>query len=113
MTDITTNKTTSDRLFSLFRAVALVEGLTTLALFFVAMPIKYTTGDASWVKVMGPVHGYAFVAYLIMMGVALNGRDWSTTAWVRTTLASFFPFGTFLNDPYLKRLKAADDAKMA
>lgn len=86
-----------------FRFVALIEGLTTLALFFVAMPIKYLLGDPLWVQVVGPIHGYAFVAYLAMMVVALRGLGWSTGDWARTAFASFVPFGTFINDPFLVR----------
>lgn len=100
----------SDRLFGLFRLVAVVEGVTTILLFFVAMPVKYLAGDASWVQVMGPVHGYAFVAYLALMVLALRGRGWSGGDWMRTAFASFVPFGTFVNDPFLKRRRAADGA---
>jgi integral membrane protein len=108
MTEITPPSPTrsSDWLFTAFRLVALVEGLTTLALFLVAMPLKYMFDDPSWVPMTGLIHGYAFIAYIVMMGIALNGRGWGQGAWLRTTLAAFFPFGTFLNDPYLKRQKA-------
>jgi len=87
----------------LFRRIALVEGVTTLLLFFVAMPVKYLLDDPQWVQ---PVHGYAFLAYLVVMIWALRGRGWSTGDWTRTTLASFVPFGTFLNDPFLRRREA-------
>jgi integral membrane protein len=89
--------------FRLFRLVALVEGVTTLLLFFAAMPVKYLLGDPLWVQIVGPIHGYAFLAYLVMMVVALRGLGWSVSDWTRTTLASFVPFGTFLNDPFLRR----------
>lgn len=97
-----------DRLFGAFRLVALVEGVTTLMLFFVAMPIKYAMDDPSWVQLWGPIHGYAFLAYIGLMIVALRGRGWNAGDWTRTTLASFLPFGTFVNDPFLKRRHAAD-----
>lgn len=97
-----------DRLFTAFRLVALIEGITTLALFFVAMPLKYMFNDPSWVPMTGLIHGYAFIAYIVMMILALRGRGWSGAAWLRTTLASFYPFGTFINDPYLKRQKALE-----
>ena len=93
----------SDWKFGLFRAVALVEGITTLALFLRAIPIKYALGDPSWVQVMGPVHGYAFAAYVVMVPVALSGRDWSGRDIARVFLAAVVPFGTFANDGWLKR----------
>ncbi|MFE3836577.1 DUF3817 domain-containing protein [Pseudogemmobacter sonorensis] len=93
--------------FDLFRLVALVEGVTTLLLFFVAMPVKYLLDDPSWVAVMGPVHGYAFLAYLVAMVAALAGRGWGLADWARTVLAAFLPFGTFLNEPFLRRRRGA------
>ncbi len=93
----------SETLFRVFRIVAVVEGITTLVLFFVAMPIKYGLGDPGWVQLWGPIHGYAFLAYLALMALALRGRGWGGAGWRRTALASFYPFGTFLNDRYLVR----------
>jgi len=94
-------------MLGLFRKVALVEGITTLALFFVAMPLKYLADDPRLVPPVGMVHGVAFLVYLAVMVVALKGRGFTAVEWARTTAASFFPFGTFLNDPFLKRKEAA------
>lgn len=74
----------SETLFRLFRAVALLEGVAPMALFLVAMPIKYGLDNPLW------------------------GRGWSGPHGARTTSASFMPFDTFLNDPVLMRRKAAE-----
>jgi integral membrane protein len=87
----------------MFRKVAMVEGVTTLALFFVAMPMKYLGGDPRLVPPVGMLHGIAFLVYLGVMAVALPGRGFSPGEWLRTIAASFVPFGTFLNDPLLRR----------
>ena len=88
--------------YRLFRAVAFVEGVTTLALFLVAMPIKYLAGNPGPVQVTGWIHGVAFIAYVVMMWVALHDRGWRPAELARTFAASLVPFGTFLNDPWLK-----------
>lgn len=106
MTRTDTNSAPRLGLFDLFRLVAVVEGVTTILLFLVAMPVKYLLGNPVWVQVMGPIHGYAFLAYVLLMIVALWGRGWGAGDWLRTFLASLFPFGTFLNDPFLKRRAA-------
>ena len=90
----------------LFRLIALVEGLTTLALFFFAMPMKYAFDQPQYVPPVGLAHGVAFVAYIVGMVVLLRNKGFSDSDWFRTTAASFFPFGTFLNDPFLKRKQA-------
>jgi len=94
-------------MIQLFRTIGLLEGITTLALFLVAMPAKYWFGYPDLVPPVGMIHGAAFVIYLLAMVICLWGRGFTAWEWARTTIASFFPFGTFLNDPLLKRKQLA------
>jgi integral membrane protein len=93
----------------IFRAVAFVEGVTTLALFLVAMPIKYIGGNPEPVRVAGWIHGVAFIAYVVMMFLAIYGRGWPLREWARTFVAALVPFGTFANDPFLSKKEAATE----
>ncbi|MFM8533944.1 MAG: DUF3817 domain-containing protein [Acidimicrobiia bacterium] len=86
-----------------FRKVALVEGVTTLLLFFVAMPLKYLAGQPWLVPPVGWLHGMAFIAYVVMMVVTFRQLPIDRNGWLRTFVAALFPFGTFLNDAWLKR----------
>jgi integral membrane protein len=86
-----------------FRYIALAEGITTLALFCIAMPLKYALGVPELVRPTGWVHGMAWLAYLAGMALCLPGKRLTVWQWARTFLVSLFPFGTFLNDPMLKR----------
>lgn len=90
-----------------FRYIAFVEGVTTLALFLVAMPLKYAFDFPHLVPPVGLTHGIAWLIYIPAMVVCLWGKQLGLWGWVRTTLASFVPFGTFLNDPFLKRREQA------
>ena len=90
-----------------FRLIALIEGCTTLALFLVAMPLKYWGGNPVLVPPVGMAHGVAWLAYLAGMAVCLPGRGFSAWEVLRTFIAALFPFGTFLNDPLLARRQAA------
>lgn len=94
-------------MFKLFRYIAMFEGVTTLALFLVAMPAKYFFGFPDLIRPIGLTHGWAFIAYIVAMIVALWGKGFTPVEWARTTIASFFPFGTFINDPFLKRKQPA------
>lgn len=86
-----------------FRKVALVEGVTTLLLFFVAMPLKYLAGQPWLVPPVGWLHGMAFIAYVVMMVVTFRKAPIDGSGCLRTFAAALFPFGTFLNDAWLKR----------
>jgi len=90
-------------MIKLFRYIGLAEGVTTLALFLVAMPAKYWLGNPALVPPVGALHGAAFITYILAMIICLWGRGFTPWEWTRTTIASFFPFGTFLNDAMLKR----------
>ena len=96
-----------------FRMVALVEGVTTIALFLVAMPLKYWFENPALVPPVGMTHGVAWLAYLVAMLVCLPGRGFSAWEWVRTFVAALFPFGTFLNDGLIKRKALAERGEVA
>jgi len=87
-----------------FRRVALVEGVTTLVLFLVALPAKYLAGQPWLVPPVGWIHGIAFIAYVLLMVPALWGRNVGLLGWLRTLAAAFVPFGTFANDAWLQRV---------
>lgn len=90
-----------------FRFIALIEGFTTLALFLVAMPLKYLFDYPALVPTVGLVHGIAWIIYVVGMVIFLPGARLSAWLWVRTFLAALVPFGTFLNDPMLHRKQVA------
>lgn len=91
----------------LFRTVALAEGVSTLALFLVAMPLKYVFEQPGLIRPVGWAHGVLFLTYLVAMVPGLWGRQAGLLGWLRTFIAALFPFGTFLNDGFLKRLQRA------
>ena len=56
-----------------------IEGISTLVLFGVAMPMKYLAGQPEWVSVVGSLHGLLFVVAVVMflvgrVVVPLTGR---------------------------------------
>lgn len=86
-----------------FRYIGFVEGITTLVLFGIAMPLKYWAGNPALVPPSGWIHGVSFLVYIVALTPALWGRGFTFFQWLRTFIAAFFPFGTFLNDPMLRR----------
>lgn len=90
----------------LFRIVALVEGVTTILLFLVAMPLKYAFDYPALIRPVGWLHGMAWLAYIAAMVLCLPGKGFGVLGWLRTFIAALFPFGTFLNDPFVRRKQA-------
>lgn len=94
-------------MLKLFRWVALIEGLTTIALFLIAMPLKYWGDNPLLVPPVGMAHGLAWLGYLLAMLLCLPGKGFSAVELVRTFVAALFPFGTFLNDGLVRRRMSA------
>ena len=82
----------------LFRIIALLEGLSYILLLFVAVPLKYSLGDPTYVKLLGMPHGILFVAYLGFAFYFKQEHNWSMKTLAIVLLASVLPFGTFYVD---------------
>ena len=88
-----------------FRLIAFAEGWSTLALFLVAMPLKYVFDWPNLIRPVGWIHGVLFLGYMAAMIPGLWGARAGVLGWLRTFIAAFFPFGTFLNARFLRRLQ--------
>lgn len=78
-----------------FRSIALLEGISTLALYFFAMPMKYMANDLVYVKNIGMVHGILFMLYIAFALMLKSEQKWNSKTFAIVCLASIFPFGTF------------------
>lgn len=96
----TIRKTLADPL-SRLRLAGLFEGSTLLFLVLIAVPMKHLAGYPAIVSAAGPVHGLAFVFYVVCLVDNFSGGGWSPREMLRTGLACLVPFGTFINDRYL------------
>ena len=85
------------------RLAGFVEGTTLILLLFVAVPLKRLGEYPTAVTIMGPIHGFTFIAYLIMATNAVSGGGWRAGEIARVLIAAVLPFGTFINDRYLAR----------
>lgn len=86
------------------RIVAFLEGISLLALLFIAVPVKYTSGDPSLVRIIGPIHGVLFLLFILnTLGAGIEQRwNFQTTTW-KVLVACMIPFGTFYIDRRILR----------
>lgn len=88
------------------RRAALAEAATLLALFCVAMPLKYIA-EAPWaVSVLGPVHGLMFMVFLWFVI-----RSWAEglingMGAFRLFIGALVPLGGVINERWLRRQNA-------
>ncbi|MBO6515432.1 MAG: DUF3817 domain-containing protein [Bacteroidia bacterium] len=81
-----------------FRLIALLEGVSYILLLLIATPIKYISGDPTYVKMLGMPHGLLFIAYVVLALVLRSEEQWDKTKTFWVLIASILPFGTFYID---------------
>jgi len=89
------------------RYIGLVEGTSTLLLFFVAMPLKYFADMPKAVSLVGMIHGVLFILYVIALiraAVALK-RPFCWSA--KVFIAAIIPFAPFVIERGLRREEEA------
>jgi integral membrane protein len=87
-----------------FRAIAFLEGLSAIFLFFVAMPLKYWAGLPLFVKYGGWAHGVLFLIYIVALLQVFIVEKWGIVKAILAFMASLIPVGTFVFDAkYLKK----------
>ena len=88
---------------TIFRIVALLEGVSYILLLFIATPIKYFLGEPQYVKLLGMPHGILFITYVAIAFLIRKDFNWTNKQFGAVLLASIIPFGTFYIDrKYLK-----------
>jgi len=77
-----------------FRVLSFIEGLSFIALLFIAMPAKYGF-DNDLVAIAGPFHGLLWLAYLPMLEIVSRQENWPKKFWNFAFITSVIPFGCF------------------
>jgi integral membrane protein len=88
------------------RRLGTVEGVSTLVLFGIAMPLKYLAGVPMAVTVVGSVHGFLFLALVTMFVLGTRRIPISKGMAAAGIVAAVVPFGPFVMDRKLGRLGA-------
>jgi integral membrane protein len=92
-------------MLTLFRTVAILEGISYLLLFAVGMPLKYWGEIPEPNIYIGYTHGFLFLAYVVLAVLLTMEGLWGYKKFLWIFIASLLPFGTFyLDEYYLKKL---------
>ena len=89
------------------RILGVIEGISTLILFGVAMPLKYMAGMPMAVTVVGSIHGLLFIALVGMFAVGMKRIPLSMRLTACGVFGAVVPFGPFVVDHWLGRLELA------
>lgn len=85
-----------------------LEGVSLLALLFVAVPLKYVAGYPVAVRIVGSLHGILFLSFVAgVVEIGLEQR-WPRGRIAVAIFASIVPFGSFALDRAWRRSGAVD-----
>ena len=79
----------------LYRLIAFLEGCSYL-LLAVTMVLKYQYDMPKPNYVVGLVHGFLFIVYIILTAYWFFKLKWRFKIGLNLTLSAFIPFGTFI-----------------
>ncbi len=82
-------------MIKLLKIGAILEGVSVIALFMVAIPMKYILGNPILIKSTGMIHGILFVIYSLLVLLASRNSNWKVSKIGLLLLLGFIPFGTF------------------
>lgn len=88
----------SFHMLTLFRTIAILEGISFLLLMGLTMPLKYWAGFKMPNIYVGYAHGVLFIAYVVVAAYACWKWRWSLKRYIVLFMASLLPFGTFYAD---------------
>jgi len=76
--------------------LTLIEGVSTLVLFFIAMPLKYFADRPEMVMYAGWIHGMLFMAVVVLLVWVMLRQRWSLGRGVLVFLSAVVQFGPFV-----------------
>ena len=84
--------------------VSIIEGISLIILFFVAMPLKYIWGYKIATLIFGTIHGFLWLYFLKVLYDARKEHNFDNKLTFELILFSVIPFGFIAIERRLKKL---------
>jgi integral membrane protein len=86
-----------------YRVAAWVTGIGLLVLVFIAMPLKYFFGEPRPVALVGMMHGFLYMAYIVCTLILAERCRWRPLDAVVILLAGTIPVASFVAERQVTR----------
>ena len=86
-----------------YRVMAYVVGAGLLVLVLVGVPLQYAVGKPAVVQVVGPVHGFLYIVYLVTVADLARRFRLGLGQVVALVAAGFVPFLAFVVERWTTR----------
>ena len=78
-----------------YRIIAWIVGVCLLTLVLVGMPLKYLGDNDTVVAIVGPVHGFLFMVYLVLTFDLARRAKWELPRMLLVMASGTIPFLSF------------------
>ncbi|MBI3688961.1 MAG: DUF3817 domain-containing protein [Actinobacteria bacterium] len=89
-----------DAALTRYRVLAYVVGVALLVLT-VAVVVQIASGDKSMVEIVGPIHGFLYIGYLVLAFDLARRLRWPLERTTLVLLAGTVPFLTFVAERWV------------
>lgn len=86
-----------------YRVAAWITGIVLIVLAFVAMPMKYLFDDPTLVSVIGPMHGFLYMGYIVCTLILAERCRWKPVQALLVLLAGTVPVASFIAERQVTR----------
>ncbi len=90
-----------------YRVMAYVVGVGLLLLVLVGVPLQYAAGEPAVVQVVGPIHGFLYIVYLVAVADLAHRFGLRLGRVIALVAAGFVPFLAFVVERWMTRSLAA------
>lgn len=81
-----------------FKIIGILEGISAILLFFVAVPMKYIFANTILIRPIGMAHGVLFTIYIMLALLLKFDQNWNYKKFGIIAMAAIVPLGTFYVD---------------
>jgi integral membrane protein len=85
-----------NRSLAAYRAMAYVVGVLLIVLVFVGVPLQFGAGHPAVVNVVGPIHGFFYIVYLLTAANLARRERFSLKELLAIVAAGLLPFLAFI-----------------
>jgi integral membrane protein len=84
------------RSLNAYRLMAYVVGVLLIVLVFVGIPLQFAAGRPAVVSVVGPIHGFCYIVYLLTAANLARQERFSLKELLAIVAAGLLPFLAFI-----------------
>lgn len=95
-----------------YQVISMVTGVGLIILVFIAVPLKYAAGHNGPVAVVGQIHGFLYMVYVLVTLVLAYTRRWNLLKALLVLLAGTVPLAVFFAERKVVRDERAADQEV-